>query len=66
MRRAAEPSPSPVKVEIVKTERGYQLLRGGERRIGNDPNCTPGYYNNEGQLASAAAAAATSFWAWPR
>jgi hypothetical protein len=24
------PSPSPVKVEIVKTERGYQLLRGGE------------------------------------
>ena len=26
------------------------LLQGGERRIGNDPNCTPGYYNNEGQL----------------
>ena len=25
------------------------------RRIGNDPNCTPGYYNNEGQLADAAA-----------
>ena len=24
------PSPSPVKVDIVKTERGYQLLRGGE------------------------------------
>jgi len=26
-----------------------RLLAGG-RRFGNDPNCTPGYYNNEGKL----------------
>jgi len=25
-------------------------LRAGGRTFGNDPNCTPGYYNNEGKL----------------
>jgi cyclohexanone monooxygenase len=27
------------------------LLTAGPRRIGGDPDCTPGYYNNEGQSA---------------
>ena len=30
------------------------LRRSGGRTFGNDPDCTPGYYNNEGQLATAA------------
>ncbi len=29
-----------------------KLLEDGGRTFGNDPDCTPGYYNNEGQLAS--------------
>jgi cyclohexanone monooxygenase len=32
-----------------------QTIESGGRRIGNDPTCTPGYYNNEGQPATAAA-----------
>ena len=32
-----------------------ELLEGGERRFGNDADCTPGYYNNEGALFDAAA-----------
>ena len=24
-------------------------LKAGDRRFGADPDCTPGYYNNEGQ-----------------
>lgn len=31
-----------------------ELLESGPRRFGNDPNCTPGYYNNEGKLADRA------------
>jgi cyclohexanone monooxygenase len=27
-------------------------LENGGRTFGNDPDCTPGYYNNEGQLAT--------------
>ena len=27
------------------------LLEAGGRTFGNDPSCTPGYYNNEGQLS---------------
>jgi cation diffusion facilitator CzcD-associated flavoprotein CzcO len=30
------------------------LLESGPRRFGNDPSCTPGYYNNEGKLADRA------------
>jgi cyclohexanone monooxygenase len=27
-----------------------ELLEGGGRSFGNDPTCTPGYYNNEGKV----------------
>lgn len=27
-----------------------ELLRSGQRRFGGDPDCTPGYYNNEGRV----------------
>lgn len=32
-------------------EQGWMdLLRSGNRRFGADPDCTPGYYNNEGRV----------------
>ena len=30
------------------------MLEAGGRTFGNDPDCTPGYYNNEGQLRTVA------------
>ncbi|MEM7095931.1 MAG: NAD(P)/FAD-dependent oxidoreductase [Actinomycetota bacterium] len=32
-----------------------ERLEAGGRTFGNDPDCTPGYYNNEGKLATAEA-----------
>ncbi len=31
-----------------------ELLEAGSRGFGNNPDCTPGYYNNEGKLATEA------------
>lgn len=38
-------------VEVTaEAEQGWlDLLRSGNRRFASDPDCTPGYYNNEGQ-----------------
>ena len=46
-----------VEVEVTEEAEAAWLARleGSERSFGNDPDCTPGYYNNEGQLASPAA-----------
>jgi cation diffusion facilitator CzcD-associated flavoprotein CzcO len=38
-----------VEVDPVAEADWLKLLESGQRRFGNDPNCTPGYYNNEGQ-----------------
>jgi cation diffusion facilitator CzcD-associated flavoprotein CzcO len=40
-----------VEVTIEAEVAWLQLLETGGRRFGNQPDCTPGYYNNEGQLA---------------
>ena len=55
VRHAIDVDAEEVEVTAQAEADWIALLQGAERRIGNDPNCTPGYYNNEGQLASAAA-----------
>ena len=55
VRHAIDDSAEEVEVTEQAEADWIAVLQGGVRRIGNDPNCTPGYYNNEGQLADAAA-----------
>lgn len=47
---AQENNVAEVEVAAEAEEAWVALLLAGGRRFGNDPECTPGYYNNEGKL----------------
>ena len=55
VRHALETGADEVEVTEEAEKAWLARLEGSERSFGNDPDCTPGYYNNEGQLASPAA-----------
>ena len=40
-----------VEVSLEAETAWIELLEAGQRRFGDNPDCTPGYYNNEGQDA---------------
>ncbi len=51
--RALEAGADEVEVTAEAEAAWVKRLEDGGRTFGNDPDCTPGYYNNEGHLASA-------------
>ena len=54
VRHALEVGADEVDVTEAAQEAWVQLLENGGRRFGNQPDCTPGYYNNEGRGADRA------------
>ena len=46
---AEEVGADEVEVTAEAEAAWVELLEAGGRRFGNQPDCTPGYYNNEGQ-----------------
>ena len=55
MRQAADSEADRIEVTAEAQDAWVQKLLAGSRSFGNDPDCTPGYYNNEGRLSDAAA-----------
>ena len=47
---AEETGATEVEVTAEAEDAWMDLLRTGARRFGGDPDCTPGYYNNEGRV----------------
>jgi len=50
VKHAVESGADEVEVTAQAEQEWVALLEGGGRTFGNDPSCTPGYYNNEGQI----------------
>ncbi len=55
VRHAEDIGAEQVETTAEAQEAWLALIQSGGRRIGNDPTCTPGYYNNEGQPLDEAA-----------
>ncbi len=51
---ALESGADEVEVTADAEQAWVEKLEGGGRRFGNQPDCTPGYYNNEGKGATRA------------
>ncbi len=51
LRHAVDTGADEVEVPAEVEAAWVARLEGGGRRFGNQPDCTPGYYNNEGQSA---------------
>ena len=54
VKHAVESGSDQVEATAEAEQDWIALLEGGGRTFGNDPSCTPGYYNNEGKLGDAA------------
>ena len=50
VRHAQDQDVAEVEVTPDAQSAWVELLEGGGRSFGNDPTCTPGYYNNEGKV----------------
>ncbi len=54
VRHALEIGAEEVEVTAAAEQAWMERLEAGGRRFGNQPDCTPGYYNNEGQTPTRA------------
>ena len=55
VRHALDVGADEVEVTEAAEHAWMERLESGGRRFGNQPDCTPGYYNNEGKTPTAAA-----------
>jgi len=49
VRHAVDVGADEVEVTAEAEQAWIDRLKAGDRRFAADPDCTPGYYNNEGQ-----------------